>query len=314
MWEFSTDPEYAAKLEWALEFMEREVYPLEAIEGVDEAAFDVVLGPLRDQVKDMGLWAAHLTPDYGGQGFGALQLGLLAEITGRSSFGATVFGSQAPDAGNAELLAAAGSPEQRERWLEPLLDGRLKSAFSMTEPAVAGSDPTLLQTRARKDGNEWVIDGRKWFTSNGSVADFLIVMVVTDPDAAPHKRASMLIVPTDTPGLQIVRDTPTMEDQFAGRARFRAGGYGHSEISYEGVRVPDSHLIGQLGEGFALAQQRLGPGRIQHCMRWLGQSQRAFDMLCERAVSRFSHGSLCLRRARFRTGWRSPPRSCCRRD
>lgn len=292
MWEFSTDPEYAAKLKWALEFMEREVYPLEALEGVDEASFHTLLEPLRDQVRDMGLWAAHLTPEYGGQGFGALQLGLLAEITGRSSFGAVVFGSQAPDAGNAELLAAAGNVEQRGRWLDPLLDGRLKSAFSMTEPAVAGSDPTLLQTRARKEGGEWVIDGRKWFTSNGSVADFLIAMVVTDPHAAPHKRASMLIVPTDAPGLHIVRDTPTMEDQSAGRGRFRAGGYGHSEISYDGVRVPESHLIGQRGEGFALAQQRLGPGRIQHCMRWLGQSQRAFDMLCERAVSRFSHGSL----------------------
>jgi acyl-CoA dehydrogenase len=292
VWEFSTEPEFAAKLEWALSFMEDEVYPLETLEGVDEASFAPVLEPLRERVKSTGLWAAHLTPEYGGQGYGSTQLGLLAEITGRSSFGATVFGSQAPDAGNAELLAVAGSEEQRERWLEPLLSGRLKSAFSMTEPEVAGSDPTLLQTRAHKDGAEWVIDGHKWFTSNGSVADFLIAMVLTDPDAAPHKRASMILVPTDAPGLEIVRDTPTMEDRLADTRRFRAGGYGHAEIVYDGVRVPESNLLGQRGEGFALAQLRLGPGRIQHCMRWLGQSQRAFDMLCERAVSRYSHGSV----------------------
>jgi acyl-CoA dehydrogenase len=292
MWEFSTEPEFAAQLQWALEFMEREVYPLETLEGLDEEAFQPVLEPLRDQVKDHGLWAAHLSPEHGGQGYGSLKLGLLAEITGRSSFGATVFGSQAPDAGNAELIAAAGTGQQRERWLEPLLDGRLKSAFSMTEPAVSGSDPTLLQTRARRDGDEWVIDGHKWFTSNGSVADFLIAMVVTDPDAAPHKRASMLIVPTDSPGLEIVRDTPTMEDQDGGRRRFRAGGYGHAEIVYDGVRIPAENLLGDRGAGFALAQLRLGPGRIQHCMRWLGQSRRAFDMLCERAVSRYSHGSI----------------------
>lgn len=292
MWDFSTDPEFAAKLTWALEFMEQEVYPLETLEGVDEATFMAILEPLRDRVKEAGLWAAHLTPEHGGQGYGALQLGLLAEITGRSNFGATVFGSQAPDAGNAELLAVAGTPEQRERWLEPLLDGQLKSAFSMTEPGVAGSDPTLLQTRAERDGDEWVVNGRKWFTSNGSVADFLIVMVVTDPEAVPHKRASMLLVPTDSPGLRIIRDTPTMEDQVANRRRFRAGGYGHAEILYEGVRVPAENMLGEPGSGFALAQTRLGPGRIQHCMRWLGQSQRAFDMLCERSVSRFSHGSL----------------------
>jgi acyl-CoA dehydrogenase len=292
MWDFATEPEFDAKLAWATSFMENEVYPLETLEGVNEASFAPILEPLRDQVKQQGLWAAHLTPEYGGQGYGALQLGLLAEVTGRSSFGATVFGSQAPDAGNAELLATAGNAEQRERWLEPLLDGRRKSAFSMTEPDVAGSDPTLLQTQATREGDEWVITGRKWFTSNGSVADFLIAMVVTDPEAAPHKRASMIVVPTDAPGLNIVRDTPTMEDQSGDRRRFRAGGYGHAEINYDGVRVPVENLIGERGSGFALAQVRLGPGRIQHCMRWLGQSQRAFDMLCERAVSRFSHGSV----------------------
>jgi acyl-CoA dehydrogenase len=291
MWDFSTEPEFEERLRWALDFVEQEVYPLETLEGVDERSLAPVLEPLRDRVKDAGLWAAHLAPEHGGQGYGSVKLGLLAEITGRSSFGATVFGSQAPDAGNAELLAHAGDAEQRERWLVPLLDGRLKSAFSMTEPEVAGSDPTLIRTRARLEGDEWVIDGHKWFTSNGSVADFLISMVVTDPEAAPHNRASMVLVPTDAPGLRIVRDTPTMEDQSGEVRRFRAGGYGHAEIVYDGVRVPAENLLGQRGAGFALAQLRLGPGRIQHCMRWLGQSQRAFDMLCERAVSRTSHGS-----------------------
>ena len=291
MWDFSTEPEFEAQLVWAKGFMEEQVYPLETLEGVDEASFGRVLEPLRDEVKRQGLWAAHLPPDLGGQGFGALRLGLLNEVIGRSAFGPTVFGSQAPDAGNAELIAAAGTPEQRTRWLEPLLEGRLKSAFSMTEPGVSGSDPTLLQTRADLVGDEWVVNGRKWFTSNGSVADFLVAMVVSDPDAAPHKRASMLLVPTDAPGLQIVRDIPTMEDPFGGQGRFRAGGYGHAEIVYEDVRVPADALLGERGAGFALAQMRLGPGRIQHCMRWLGQSQRAFEMLCERAVSRVTHGT-----------------------
>jgi acyl-CoA dehydrogenase len=292
MWDFSTDPAYEAKLEWAREFMEREVYPLEVLEGIDEAAFARVLAPLREQVKEQGLWAAHLPPELGGQGFGALKLGLLNEVIGRSAFGPTVFGSQAPDAGNAELIAAVGTPEQRERFLDPLLAGDLRSAFSMTEPETAGSDPTLLQTRAVPDGDGWVLDGRKWFTSNGSVADFLVVMAVTDPDAEPHRRASMFLVPTDLPGVEIVRDVPTMEDPSGRQGRFRAGGYGHAEIVYRGVRLGPEHLLGTAGEGFKLAQMRLGPGRIQHCMRWLGQSQRAFDMLCERAVSRYADGSL----------------------
>ena len=196
MWDFSTEPEFEAKLEWMREFMVREVYPLEAVEGVTEEEFDRLLAPLREQVKEQGLWAAHLDPELGGQGFGALQLGLMGEIVGASIFGPMVFGTQAPDAGNAELIAAEGTPDQKDRWLEPLLDGRLKSAFSMTEPHTAGSDPTLLETLAHRVDGGWRIEGRKWFTSNGSAADFLIVMVVTDPEAPPRNRASMLLVPT----------------------------------------------------------------------------------------------------------------------
>jgi acyl-CoA dehydrogenase len=292
MWDFSTEPAFQAKLDWARTFMEQEVYALEVLEGIGEAEFARVLEPLRERVKEQGLWAAHLSPELGGQGFGALQLGLLNEVIGRSAFGPTVFGSQAPDAGNAELIAASGTPEQKERWLEPLLAGEIRSAFSMTEPGTAGSDPTLLETRAERDGDGWVINGRKWFTSNGSVADLLVVMAVSEPDAAPHKRASMFLVPADAEGVEIVRDVPTMEDPGGGAGRFRAGGYGHAEIVYRDVRVGPEALLGESGQGFWLAQLRLGPGRIQHCMRWLGQSQRAYEMLCERAVSREAFGSV----------------------
>lgn len=291
MWDFSTEPEFEAKLAWMRDFMVAEVYPLEALEGIDEEGFDRLLTPLRERVKDEGLWAGHLPPEHGGQGFGALELGLMNEITGASIFGPMVFGSQAPDAGNAELLAAAGTEDQKERWLEPLLAGQVKSAFSMTEPNSAGSDPTLLRTTATRVDGGWRIDGLKWFTSNGSAADFLVVMVVTDPEAPPRSRASMLLVPTDAEGLTILRDVPTMEDPVGERGRFRAGGFGHAEIAYEGVFVPDADVLGPVGEGFAMAQRRLGPGRIQHCMRWLGQSRRAFEMLCERAVSRHAFGT-----------------------
>jgi acyl-CoA dehydrogenase len=210
------------------------------------------------------------------------------EILGTSPYAPVVFGNNAPDSGNAEILALAGTPDQKVRWLEPLLAGELRSAFSMTEPNTAGSDPTLLETRAVDDGDAWVIDGHKWFSSNGSVADFLIVMAVTDPEARPHQRASMFIVPAGTPGVRIVRDVATMEQPVEHFGRIG----GHAEIVYEGVRVPKDALLGARGAGFAIAQQRLGPGRIHHCMRWLGVSRRAFDMLCERAVARYAHGSL----------------------
>src|SRR5207253_11128574 len=229
----------------------------------------------------------HLPPELGGQGMGQVPLGLMHEILGTSAIAPLAFGNAAPDSGNSEILALAGTPEQKERWLYPLLAGDLRSAFSMTEPNTPGSDPTQLRTRALRDGDEWVIDGHKWFSSNGSIADFLIVMAVTNPDARPSQRASMSIVPRDTPGGAIVRDVPTLEHPWE-----RFGEYGgHAEISYEGVRVGGEALLGGEGQGFVLAQRRLGPGRIHHCMRWLGQSKRAFDMLCERALSRYAFGS-----------------------
>jgi len=289
-WDFETEPEYEAKLAWARRFVDEEILPLETLD-LDVAALMRVVRPLQDEVKRQGLWAAHLPPELGGMGFGQVRLGLLHEVLGRCFYAPIVFGNNAPDSGNAELLAlgieATGREDQRARWLQPLLDGELRSAFSMTEPG-AGADPTLITTSAVRDGEEWVINGHKWFTSNGSMADFLIVMCVTNPDVHPYAGCSMILVPAGTPGVDIVRDVPTMEHPFPSVGR--PGG--HSEVVYRDVRVPVGNLVGNEGDGFRLAQMRLGPGRIHHCMRWLGQSRRAFDMLCERAVSRYLHGSL----------------------
>jgi len=289
-WDFETDPDYEAKLVWARTFVDTEILPLETLE-LDAAALSAAIGPLQEAVKAEGLWAAHLPPALGGMGYGQVKLGLLHEILGRCHLAPIVFGNNAPDSGNAELLAVgieqSGRDDHRVKWLEPLLDGRLRSAFSMTEPG-AGADPTLIATTAVRDGEEWVINGHKWFTSNGSVADFLIVMAVTNPDVHPYAGCSMIVVPAATPGVDIVRDVPTMEDPVPHFGKIGA----HSEVIYRDVRVPVENLVGNEGDGFTLAQMRLGPGRIHHCMRWLGQSRRAFDMLCERAVSRYTHGSL----------------------
>jgi acyl-CoA dehydrogenase len=282
-WDFSTDPEFDAKLRWMDEFVRREVFPLEVLD-VDEAAFMGIVHDLQQEVKAQGLWAAHLPPELGGQGYGQVRLGLMHEIDGMSPWAPIVFGNQAPDTGNSEVLAHFGSPAQKERWLTPLLAGGIRSAFSMTEPDNAGSDPTRMSTTAVLEGGEWVLNGHKWFTTNGVIADFLIVMAVTDPDAPTYRRASLLLVPADTPGVRALRNIPTMAGE---HERF---GYGHSEVVYENVRLPESALIGERGDGFRIAQLRLGPGRIHHCMRWLGQARRAFDMLCERSLQREAFG------------------------
>jgi acyl-CoA dehydrogenase len=269
-------------------FVREEIWPLETLD-LDRRGLDVALRPLQERVRERGLWAAHLPPDLGGQGFGQVKLGLMNEIIGTSVLAPGAFGNQPPDSGNAELIAIAGTPEQKDRWLYPLLAGDLRSSFSMTEPG-AGADPTMLSTRAVLDeaAGEWVIDGHKWFSTNASIADFLIVMAVTDPDGRPHAQASMIVVPAGTPGLDIVRDVGTMEHPLDGSGRVG----GHAEILYDGVRVPRENLLGARGAGFLLAQQRLVPGRIHHCMRWLGVARRAFDMLCERATYRVAHGSV----------------------
>jgi len=286
MWDFSTEPEFQAHLDWMRDFVREEIWPLETLDLSYEQLMRA-FAPLQEEVKARGLWAAHLPPDLGGQGFGQVKLGLMHEILGTTPIAPFAFGNQAPDSGNSEILALAGTEEQKERYLYPLLNGDLHSAFSMTEPEVPGSDPTTLQTRAVKDGDEYVITGHKWFSSNASIADFLIVMAVTDPEARPHQRASMFIVPADTPGVNILRDVPTMEHPSEEYGKYG----GHAEILYEDVRVPKEALLGSEGAGFLIAQHRLGPGRIHHCMRWLGVSRRAFDMLCERSLVREAHGS-----------------------
>lgn len=288
-WDFSTEPDFEEQLEWMRSVVKERIEPLETLDITAEER-NRILEPLKDEVKERGLWAAHLPVELGGGGFGQVRLGLMHEILGRSFIAPPVFGVNAPDSGNSELLALGGTEEQKERWLYPLLDGEIRSAFSMTEPG-AGSDPTLLTTRAVKDGDDWLITGHKWFTTNGSVADILIVMAVTDPDAKPHERCSMFVVPAGAPGVEIVRDVQTMAEPTHETGQVG----GHAEIKYHEVRVPGDHLIGgpdAVGSGFALAQKRLGPGRIHHAMRWLGQSQRAFDMLCERALTRYTAGSV----------------------
>lgn len=294
-WDFQTEPEFQEKLDWMRQFVREEIIPLETLADVwrtpeGRRRFLEITAPLKDEVKRQGLWAAHLPPDMGGLGFGQVKLGLMHEILGQCGYAPSIFGNNAPDSGNAELLAVGGTPAQREQWMQPLLDGRLRSCFSMTEPG-AGADPTLLSTTAERDGDEWVINGHKWFSSNASIADFLIVMVKTGDHETPYRNYSMIIVPTATPGVNILRDVPTM-----GEPDHRTGEPGgHAEILYDNVRVPFDNIVGGedgIGQGFALAQKRLGPGRIHHAMRWLGQSQRAFDLLCERALTRYTHGSL----------------------
>ena len=264
-------------------FMEEHVYPNEAaIAREDDAAFELV-DSLRGRARAGGLWAPNLPPEAGGTGSGFLAYAYLNEEIGRSTWAQLVFGCQAPDAGNAEILWEFGTDEQKERWLAPLVAGDMRSFFSMTEPEVAGSDPTLLRTRAVRDGDEWVIDGHKWFSSGAEGAAFAIVMAVTDPDAPPHARATQIIVPVDTPGVEIVRPVPVLGH--AGR-----GWTTHCEVRYTGVRVPATNTLGGDGAGFMIAQKRLGPGRIHHVMRWLGQMERAFALMCTYALEREAFG------------------------
>jgi acyl-CoA dehydrogenase len=280
-WDFATDADYQAELDWADEFVRDEVEPLDLVLGnpydkSDQQALAIV-GPLQQKVKDRGLWAAHLGPELGGQGYGQLKLALLNEILGRSRWAPSVFGCQAPDSGNAEILAHYGTAEQKAKYLQPLLDGLISSCYSMTEPH-GGADPTLFTTRAELDGDEWVINGEKWFSSNARFASFFIVMAVTNPDVSAYQGMSMFIVPAETPGIEIIRNVG-----IGGEAE----GHGsHAYIRYENVRVPTDHLLGGEGQAFVIAQTRLGGGRIHHAMRTIAQVRRAFDMMCERALSR----------------------------
>jgi acyl-CoA dehydrogenase len=264
-------------------FMAEHVYLNEPVLDREDDGADALVARLRAEAKNQGLWAPHMPPEAGGSSGSFLVYAHLNEEIGRSLWGQLVFGCQAPDAGNAEILWHFGTDEQKERWLRPLVAGEVRSFFSMTEPEVPGSDPTTLRTTALRDGEDWVIDGHKWFSSGAEGAAFGIVMAVTDPDAEPHRRATQIVVPADTPGVEIVRAIPTMGHRGRGWTT-------HCEVRYTGVRVPVENTLGEVGDGFRIAQKRLGPGRIHHVMRWLGQMQRAFELMCSYALERESFG------------------------
>jgi alkylation response protein AidB-like acyl-CoA dehydrogenase len=264
-------------------FMEEHVYRNEAALAREDTDAEALVERLRAIAKEQGMWAPHLPPEAGGSNGSFLVYAQLNEEIGRSLWGQLVLGCQAPDAGNAEILWQFGTEEQKERWLRPLVAGEVRSFFSMTEPEVSGSDPTGLRTRAVRDGGDWVIDGHKWFSSGAEGAAFGIVMAVTDPDADPHRRATQIVVPADTPGVEIVRAIPTMGHRGRGWTT-------HCEVTYSAVRVPVENTLGGEGEGFRIAQKRLGPGRIHHVMRWLGQMQRAFELMCSYSLEREAFG------------------------
>jgi acyl-CoA dehydrogenase len=287
-WDFETEPAFQRKIDWAAQFVRERVEPLDvlfplAMYQPPTEEVRRVVEPLKREVRDQGLWAAHLGPELGGEGYGQLKLALHNEQLGRSPWAPRVFGTAAPDTGNAEIIAHYGTEAQRERYLQPLLNGECFSCYSMTEPH-AGADPTMFTTRAVKDGDEWVINGWKFFSSNARTASFLIVMVVTDPDVSAYQGMSMFLVPTDTPGVKIERNI--------GLAGEPLGEGMHALIHYDDVRVPADALLGGEGQAFAIAQTRLGGGRIHHAMRTIATAQKALDMMCERALSRETQGSI----------------------
>jgi acyl-CoA dehydrogenase len=285
--DFSPSPQ-VEELRGRLEaFMDEHVYPveMEALEALDRevgpgVAYPRILVELRERAKAEGLWNFFL-PGEQGAGLANWEYGMLCEVMGRSLVAPMVFNCAAPDTGNMEILAEYGTPQQKERWLRPLLEDHVRSCFSMTEPDTSGSDPTGLRTRAELVDGEWVINGHKWFTSGAVGASVAIAMVVTDPDAPPHRRASMILVPTDTPGFEIVRPISVMGHD---------AGPGHCEVRYRDCRVPAENLLGPRGAGFEIAQARLGPGRIHHCMRAIGAAERALELMCRRANAREAFG------------------------
>jgi acyl-CoA dehydrogenase len=261
-------------------FIDEEVIPAEPVlNGHDEAA-DAKMEDLKARAKDAGLWALGHPEEIGGGGLPFLAFAEMNEVIGRSHFGQMAVGSLSMQ--DSIMLHLYGNAEQKERWLQPLVAGEIYPSVGLTEPEVAGSDPTLMQASARLDGDQWVINAHKWFTSGANRAAFTTVFCETEPEAGRHAKFSSIIVPTDTPGYELVRVVPTMGTTHGA----------HCEIRLTDVRVPRDHLLGERGAGFVIAQKRLGPGRIFHCMRWLGQAQRAFELMCERANTRHAHGSL----------------------
>jgi alkylation response protein AidB-like acyl-CoA dehydrogenase len=278
--DFSIPPETQQLVDRIREYVDRRLLPLEP--RLLEAGLGAVLDEVsscRAEVRKLGLWAPNYPLEYGGLGVDLVTHGLVSEALGRSPLGHYVFGCNAPDAGNAELLHMYGSDEQKRDWLAPLAAGDIRSCFGMTEPGNSGANPLMLTTRGQLEGDEWVIDGDKWFATGADGAALCIVMAVTDPEGPLHQRASMILVPTSAQGYELVRNTPVM-----GHAGVDL--FSHGEIRFRGCRVPASNLLGPRGQGFRLAQARLGPGRIHHCMRWLGICARALDLMLKRATSR----------------------------
>ncbi len=288
--DFKPTPQVEELLERVSAFMDEHVYPneAEAMRALDDeikpgVAYPELFIEVREKAKDEGLWNLFMPDERYGPGLTNWEYGMLCEQMGRSPvLGSMAFNCAAPDTGNSEILAEHGTDAQKEQWLQPLLDGEIRSCFSMTEPEVSGSDPTTLQTRAELDGDEWVINGHKWFTSGAVGASLAIVMAVTEPDANPYARASMICVPLDNPGMEVIRSVPVMGHD---------KGPGHCEVRYSDCRVPADSILGERGAGFVIAQDRLGPGRIHHCMRAIGTCERAIEMMCDRANSRETHGS-----------------------
>lgn len=282
-WSFETEPEFQSEIDWITSFVKSELEPLDELPGsqwnIHDPAFAARVRPLQRQVQERGLWACHLGPELGGKGYGQLKLALMNEQFGRARFGPIVFGAQAPDTGNAEILAHYGTPDQKARYLKPLLANEIVSCFAITEPQ-GGADPLLIRMEAKLDCDEWVLEGEKWFATNARYAAFHIVMAVTDPEAAPYLRMSMFIVPADTPGVEILRNY---------------GIYGeaeedHAHLRFTGVRIPRENMLGERGEAFVVAQVRLGGGRLHHAMRTLALATRAFEMMCGRSLARFTKG------------------------
>jgi acyl-CoA dehydrogenase len=288
-WDFTTEPEFAELLDWADSFVTDKIYKVDALWPHDNykptadltAEQRAVIDPLKAEVRAHGLWACHLGPELGGQGYGQLKLAMLNEILGKSIWGPRIFGTQAPDTGNAEILAHYGTPEQKAAYLEPLLSGDIVSCYSMTEPQ-GGADPGVFETTAVRDGDDWVISGQKFFSSNARYASFFIVMAVTAPGAPLLKRMSMFLVPAETPGIKILRNLAHFgEPEDVGTEAL---------IEYDHVRVPASAVLGEEGNAFGVAQVRLGGGRVHHAMRTIGNAQRCLDMMAERALSRVTKG------------------------
>lgn len=289
MTSFDTPPELDGHLDWIRELVRTEIEPLDLKFSDENAIYDkshpvyaAHIRPLQERVRERGLWSCHLTPELGGQGFGQVALAHMNEILGRSAFAPSVFGCHAPDSGNAEILAHYGTPAQRERFLNPLLRGEISSCFSMTEPQ-GGADPGVFTTTAVRAGEDWIIDGEKWFSSSAAHAEFFIVMAITDPDAAVYRRASMFLLPADAEGIEIVRHT--------GLGLERDGAGNHPYVRFNQVRVAAENLMGEAGGAFEMAQVRLGGGRLHHAMRTVGALQRCLEMLCERALSRTTKGA-----------------------